>query len=154
MGHGTTSTATPIPSDIPPLEGARPPTLSEKALFDAYTEAVKGALDAATSAADKVLTAVFTLATVYAAYIGLVKPDKTAAPINVGAPFLALAIVGIAAMLALVIGVGAGEQRTVEDVRKALSNVTMTKQILAGVAVVAVVVALGLATLVVINTYG
>ena len=67
---------------------------------------MKGALEAATAAADKVLTAVFTLGTVYAAYLGLVKPEKTEAPIFVGLPFIALAIGGILAMFALIIGVG------------------------------------------------
>src|SRR2546428_4126332 len=61
----------------PTLPGSpRPPYFTEAALLDAYKDAIKGALGAADTAADKILTASVSLAAGYGALLRLAPPKK------------------------------------------------------------------------------
>ncbi len=139
-------------SEEPPPD-LRGVTFGEQALFDAYKEALKGALDAADKTADTILTATFSIATAYGALIGLVSPKDQQGPILLGLPFVFFAFAALAAMLARTRRVPVKVQNRVDDVTSAISNTVKWKRIFAGAALAAIATAMGVAAWVVVKAY-
>jgi hypothetical protein len=84
-------------------------------LIDAYIEAIKSGLTSLNGAADKVLTAAFSLATALAAVIGLVSAKDQPGPIAIALPFV---IFGLAALAAMTDDRGdRGRAQVEEDIR-------------------------------------
>lgn len=125
----------------------------EAVLWDAYKEGIKGAIAAADSAADKVLTAAFSIATAYGALVGLVKPSGTASSAVIGAPFLVLGIAAIAAMLALTRSIEPVGSSNLATLKTAVTGKLLWKRVWTGIAVAVMAVAIGVAGYVVVNNY-
>src|SRR5256885_11469213 len=117
------STPGPPPSDLPPLPGKpRPPYYNESVLLDAYKEAIKGALAAADTAADKILTAAFSLTTAYGALVALAQPKAGSTPIVILLPFLPFACAAVLAVLALLPSVSVAATNELAKVTGAVSG--------------------------------
>lgn len=115
--------------NLPPLPGPfRTPSFGEEAVFDAYREALKLALSAASSAAEKIATGALGLATAYGALIGLVQAEDSPAPIVVGLPFAGLAAAVFFALRAISVGIPVSAPTRVDEVAGALEKVISTKQ--------------------------
>lgn len=132
----------------------RPISLEEEIALEAYREGVKAALSAADSAYEKVLTASFSIATAYGALLALVKRDKTAARILLGAPFVLLAAAALAAAWGLVKGVKSLEKPEVTAVRGSVDDALDAKRKWTKGAVVLLVIALATSGCVVLSSYG
>ena len=148
------ATLAPPAANVPVLTGVRSPTMGEAALFEAYAEAIKTALAGANSAADKVLTACFSIGTAYVALIGLVQPDKTPSPVVILLPVGILAIAAGLAAVGLAANVELGDPRTVADVKVTLESVIKTKQITSIGAVIVAGIAIVVGAFVVNDVYG
>jgi hypothetical protein len=136
-----------VTADLEPLEP------HEQILWDAYKEGIKGAIEAADSASDKVLTAAFSIATAYGALVGLVKPSEAASPVAIGAPFFVLGIAAIAAMLALTRTMKPADTSNLETLKGAVTGKLLWKRVWTGIAVAVMAVAIGLAGYVVVDNY-
>src|SRR6266508_2261604 len=86
-------------------QSLRPLSQGEQALLAAYQEAMKGALDAANTAAEFLATVAAAAITGYAALIGLVQPQNVAAPVVVGLPFVFFAIALVLAVVSRLVSV-------------------------------------------------
>lgn len=143
----------------PPAVGNPPPgaalvDFSEKVLIDAYADAVKGGLAALNSAAEKVLTAAFSLATALAAVIGLVSPKDDPGPLAIGIPFAAFAAAALGALLALLFSVKPASRSTPEEVTQPIEIALMRKKRSVASAVALLTLGTGIAVWVVIRSYG
>jgi hypothetical protein len=73
-----------VPAGIPRL------TFEEQTAVTAYEKAVSDALSAADSAAEKLITAAFSIATAYGALVALVAPKEETRSLVLGLPFIFL----------------------------------------------------------------
>lgn len=141
--------AMPSPDDEPRL-----PTFREQAVMDSYKEAIKGALESADSAAEAVTTGSFSVATAYAALLGLVTAETDVAPVPAILPIFLFAGAALAALIARSLGVRTGlHPNTVEGVSNDISRTIWAKRIGAWVGIGLLVLALGLAGVVVVTQY-
>lgn len=158
LRQGARAVSNQPPHQQPPAGKAPPGTVlvdfSEKALIDAYTDAIKGGLTALNGVADKVLTAAFSLATALAAVIGLVSPKDEPGPIATGAPFVGFALAALAALIALVFYVSPAEKPTSDEVTKPIKDALFAKKVSVLAAVVLLAAATATAVLVVLDAYG
>lgn len=143
------------PTDTPPASiTLRAATLHEQVVLDAYREAIKGMLASADSAAEKVLTGAFSLATAYGALVALVKPETSAAPVVVGVPFLLFGLAALAGMWALSAGVAIESTDDVDAVRTAVATVNDTKRFRTAASVVVLAAAVVISGGVIVISYG
>jgi hypothetical protein len=131
-----------------------PLTFSESVIVDNYRAAVGGALAAADSVADKVVTAAFAVATAYGAVITLVAPKDLQTPWQAAVPFVPLALAVGVALLTQSIGISVQPTDAVDAVRKNTINAIRWKRLLGGVSLVVLAIALVTAGWVVYSFYG
>jgi hypothetical protein len=132
----------------------QPLTFSQAVGVDSYKATMTGALAAADSVADKVVTAAVSFATAYGAVIALVTPKDAQTPWQVAVPFAPLATAVGLALYAQSIGISVSPK---DDVDVVLTNTTTTidsKRRLGRWALYALVVALLASGYVVYTYYG
>ena len=135
-------------------DGLTPLTFDQRVAVDNYRAAMTGALFAADSIADKVVTASFALATAYGAVITLVAPKDAQTPWEAALPFVPLAVgVGLA-LNAQRIGVDIEPTNEVERVRNATNDAIVGKRRWGGVALAFLTIAMLVAGWVVYKYYG
>lgn len=129
------------------------PTPVELALIDAYLEAIKKSVTAIDSAAEKTLTASFSIATAYGALIGLVAPKDEPNGFLVALPFGLTALAAVTAMGALSFGVRLKKDLT-SDTLNSFKTLRHQKRLLNFVALAVLALAIGSAAWVVLTGYG
>ena len=134
--------------------GLTPLTFSEQIVVDNYRAAMTGALAAADSVADKVVTAAFSVATAYGAVIVLIAPKDSQTPWQAVIPFVPLALAMGLALYAQSIGIEIGETDVVETVRTRVQSTVSGKRKWGRWSLAALVAALIAAGWVVYSFYG
>jgi hypothetical protein len=133
---------------------ARPLTYTEETARVAYEKAISDSLTSATSSAEKLLTAAFSIATAYGALIALVAPENETKSWILGLPFLPLMGAAIAAMVALTLGISADITNDIEKLTERIENSVKAKRIPSWIALGFMVVAVAIAAWVVVDRYG
>jgi hypothetical protein len=129
-------------------------TFSERVAVDNYRGAMTGALAAADSIADKVVTAAISVATAYGAVIVLVAPKDSNTPLQAVLPFIPLACAVGLALYAQSIGIAIDPQDEVAAVRDRIQRTIGSKRTWGRVALAVLVVGLIMAGWVVYSFYG
>lgn len=140
------------PGQPPPT--LRPASFAEAAAMEGYREAIKGALSAADSTADKVVTASLSVATAYGALLALVTPEGQATPAALGFPFAAIALALVLAMWAQSTGVTLDATNVVDQIESRVRSTVGTKRKFTRAAVFALVAGLTIAGFVVAANFG
>ena len=135
-------------------EGLKALTFDQRVAVDNYRAAMTGALGAADSIADKVVTSSIALATAYGAVIALVAPKDAQAPWQAALPFVPLAIAVGLALNAQRIGVDIEPTNDVARVRDATKNAITGKRRWGAAALVSLAIGLFVAGWVVYKYYG
>jgi hypothetical protein len=119
----------------------------------AYQEAMKGAFDAANSAAEFTATVAAAAITAYGALIGLVQPQSTAAPVHVAWPFVPFGAALVAAVTSRLISVPIKIENDLNNITSSLKSHIWWKRFIAILAAVAVFAGVVVAGWIVASTY-
>ena len=95
----------------------------DKAILDAYTEALKNGLSAAADANGVLITASLAIATLYGTLIGLVSPKNQTSPFIVVLPMVPLVGAFLAAVFGKTRGISFDAATTTDQVRTSLTGV-------------------------------
>ena len=98
-------------------------SFSDKAMLDAYTEALKNGLSASADANASLITASLAIATLYGTLIGLVSPKSQASPIIVVLPMIPLVGAFLAAVYGKTRGISFDPATTTDGVSTSLKSV-------------------------------
>jgi hypothetical protein len=129
-------------------------SFSEKAILDAYTEALKNGLSAVADANGTLITASLAIATLYGALIGLVSPKNQASPIIVILPMIPLVGAFLAAVFGKTRGISFDPADTTTDVRNNLTGVIRAQRWSISIAVPLLAIGLIAGGLILTNVYG
>jgi hypothetical protein len=105
------------------LGALQPLAFADKAIVDAYTEALKNGISAAADANGVLITASLAIATLYGTLIGLVSPKNQTSPIIVILPMIPLVGAFLAAVYGKTRGISFVAATTTDAVRESLTGV-------------------------------
>lgn len=131
----------------------RPLSFEEQTAVAAYEKAISDALAAADSAAERLITAAFSIATAYGALIALVAPEDETKSWILGLPFLPLMGAAIAAMVAHTVGIDVDITGDIQLVTRRIESSIVSKRRPAWIALVLMVVAVAVAGWIVVDRY-
>jgi hypothetical protein len=110
------------------MNDLRAPTFNEEVAIDNYKAASKDSLSSATSVADKIVTAAFSIGTAYGAVIALVAPKDTPAPLVAAIPFALLALAIVSALYAQSIAVAVAGTDDLDSLTSAVNDTAHKKR--------------------------
>ncbi len=131
----------------------RPLSFEEELAVSAYEKATSDALSAADSAAEKLITAAFSIATAYGALIALVAPEDDTSSWILGLPFVPLMIAAIAAMFARTRGVDVDLTNEIDKVMERVEDAVKAKRTPSWIALGFMVLAVAVAGWIVVDRY-
>jgi len=129
-------------------------SFSDKAIIDAYSEALKNGLSAAADANGGLVTASLAIATLYGTLIGLVSPKGQTSPFVIVLPMLPLVGAFLAAIVGKTRGISFDVATTTEGVRADLIGVVKRQRCWMHVAVALLTVGLVSGGFMLVEVYG
>jgi hypothetical protein len=129
-------------------------SFSDKAILDAYTEALKNGLSAAADANGTLITASLAIATLYGTLIGLVSPKNQASPFIVVLPMIPLVGAFLAAVFGKTRGISFEPATTTAGVRSGLADVVNAQRLGIRLAVTLLAIGLIAAGFILADVYG